>query len=529
MTVQSSTGRRIHRIATLAIATTFLSQNFAWAVCSDGLPMPPGINGYVHGNLPANLQNMAPGIFTGTAGSVFIPDNSLTENNSPTGTTTTLASTPPLPTVIGGHNWQFDQGSTTCKAADVGVGGQPATGWSISPNTTSDCFVLPIVKGGKFTNFGNIPLQGQEYVTSCDPTKLSAPLAPNPLNTRNNQLGCSISQLFTGVTNGVASDVTTAPAYLFVAGIQGGLFAEELENTPNTAVGDAGRVTASIRYYADIPEGQKLTNAAVDSTAHFAVVTSIRRNVNVFACNNPLGDPGDITQPLPSVATFAQSFDSRSGVKCLSSVGNNGLSVDLTTGFGPDDQPYFGGQRTVTSFNPNPGSKFVFTAWPQCIVSGGRGGGLFTLGGTQAQVDAALNVAFTNHQSGGCGTAIANAGFSATPIIQPQALTRYTAPNGNMYMFTAGVAQPVQQFRLTISPADGSTHYTSRTYMSGGTGFVTGLGVAPDMSWGSTTNSQGLPATGTTGSGSLIVMQDPTGLGLAGQEVMTKLPLCEDF
>src|SRR5215831_16724200 len=229
MTVQSSTGRRIHRIATLAIATTFLSQNFAWAVCSDGLPMPPGINGYVHGNLPANLQNMTPGIFTGTAGSVFIPDNSLTENNSPTGTSTTLASTPPLPTVIGGHNWQFDQGSTTCKAADV----------------------------------GNIPLQGQEYVTSCDPTKLSAPLAPNPLNTRNNQLGCSISQLFTGVTNGVASDVTTAPAYLFVAGIQGGLFAEELENTPNTAVGDAGRVTASIRYYADIPEGQKLTNAAV--------------------------------------------------------------------------------------------------------------------------------------------------------------------------------------------------------------------------------------------------------------------------
>jgi len=528
MKVQSSTGRRIHRIATVAIATTFLSQNFAWAVCSDGLPMPAGINGYVAGNLPANLQNMAPGVFTGTAGSVFVPDNSTFEHNDPVnGTTTTLASTPPLPAVVGGHNWAFDQGSTTCKMADVGNPGQPATGWSIAPNTTSDCFVLPIVKGGVFTNFGNLPLQGQEWVAGCDPTKLSAVGAPNPLNTRNNQLACSISQLFNGVVT--ANTVTTAPAYIFVAGIQGGLFAEELENTPNTAVGDSGRVTASIRYYSDIPEGQKLTNAAVDSTAHFAVVTSIRRNVNVFACNNPLGDPGDITQPLPSVATFAQSFDSRSGVKCLSSVGNNGLSVDLTTGFGPDDQPYFGGQRTVTSFNPNPGSKFVFTAWPQCIVSGGRGGGLFTLGGTQAQLDAALKVAFTNHQNGGCGTASANAGFSANPVIQPQALIRYTAPNGNMYMFTAGVAQPVQQFRLTPSPGDGSTHYTSRTYMSGGTGFVTGLGVAPDMSWGSTTNSQGLPATGTTGSGSLIVMQDPTGLGLAGQEVMTKLPLCEDF
>src|SRR5262249_5495693 len=153
----------------------------------------------------------------------------------------------------------------------------------------------------------------------------------NPLNTRNNQLGCSISQLFTGVTNGVASDVTTAPAYLFVAGIQGGLFAEELENTPNTAVGDAGRVTASIRYYADIPEGQKLTNAAVDSTAHFAIATSIRRNVNVYVCNNPLGDPGDITLPIPSINTFAISFDSRTGVKCISPESQNGLSVDLTT------------------------------------------------------------------------------------------------------------------------------------------------------------------------------------------------------
>src|SRR5215472_1083131 len=308
MKVQSSTGRRIHRIATVAIATTFLSQNFAWAVCSDGLPMPAGINGYVEGNLPPTLHNMAPGVFTGTAGSVFIPDNSVTEGNSAAGTSTTLASTPPLPAIVGGHNWAFDQGSTTCKMADVGLPGVPATGWSISPNTTSDCFILPIISGGVFKNFANLPLQGQEWVAACDPTKLSAPLAPNPANTRNNQLACSISQLFTGAVT--ANTVTTAPAYLFVAGIQGGLFAEELENTPNTAVGDAGRVTASLRYYADIPEGQKLTNAAVDSTAHFAIATSIRRNVNVYVCNNPLGDPGDITLPIPDIGTFATSFDS---------------------------------------------------------------------------------------------------------------------------------------------------------------------------------------------------------------------------
>jgi hypothetical protein len=29
--------------------------------------------------------------------------------------------------------------------------------------------------------------------------------------------------------------------------------------------------------------------------------------------------------------------------------------------------------------------------------------------------------------------------------------------------------------------------------------------------------------------GALIVMVDSTGLGLAGQENMTRLPLCEDF
>src|SRR5215471_3128657 len=136
MKVQSSTGRRIHRIATVAIATTFLSQNFAWAVCSDGLPMPAGINGYVAGNLPANLQNMAPGVFTGTAGSVFVPDNSTFEHNDPVNGTLTG----------GGHNWVFDQGSTTCKVTDVGTPGQPATSWSIPPNTTTDCTILPIIR-----------------------------------------------------------------------------------------------------------------------------------------------------------------------------------------------------------------------------------------------------------------------------------------------------------------------------------------------------------------------------------------------
>ncbi len=36
-------------------------------------------------------------------------------------------------------------------------------------------------------------------------------------------------------------------------------------------------------------------------------------------------------------------------------IGNNNLAVDLATAFGPDNQPYFGGQRIVTSFDGQPG------------------------------------------------------------------------------------------------------------------------------------------------------------------------------
>jgi hypothetical protein len=42
-------------------------------------------------------------------------------------------------------------------------------------------------------------------------------------------------------------------------------------------------------------------------------------------------------------------------------------------------------------------------------------------------------------------------------------------------------------------------------------------------------NTLGQVPVGATNSGSLIVMVDSTGLGLAGQENMTRLPLCEDF
>jgi len=72
-------GSRIRQITTLAIATTFLTQNFAWAVCSDGTSFPAGNQGFVNTTLQTvapSLANMSPNIFTASAGSVFIPDNS---------------------------------------------------------------------------------------------------------------------------------------------------------------------------------------------------------------------------------------------------------------------------------------------------------------------------------------------------------------------------------------------------------------------------------------------------------------------
>jgi hypothetical protein len=99
-----------------------------------------------------------------------------------------------------------------------------------------------------------------------------------------------------------------------------------------------------------------------------------------------------------------------------------------------------------------------------------------------------------------------------------------------MYMFTAGTAQPVVQTRMTLD-AVGATHYSTRTYFSGENGITTGVGIAPDMNFAGPgqVNTLGQPPVGATNSGSLIVMVDTTGLGLAGQEAMSRLPLCEDF
>ena len=212
---------------TLLASTAALSlgmQNAAWAVCADGSTFPAA--GYLVGG--ANVANWSPGTFTGTLGSVFVPDSS--------------AAT--------GHNWAFDQGATLCKMGNAGSATAP-TGWIMPPPTTStDCIGLPIIKGGKIAAEGDVPGQGDAITPTCNPAILAS-----PANTYFNQLGCSIS-------HGVATTPATATSFLFVAGSQGGLFSVPLKNATVGKVAPAAGIDLT-HYYSAIPEGHKLTNATV--------------------------------------------------------------------------------------------------------------------------------------------------------------------------------------------------------------------------------------------------------------------------
>jgi hypothetical protein len=574
MRTQTIAGRRIRRVAAVAVASTFLTQNFAWAVCSDGTTFPAGNQGFAYSTLNTvapSLANMSPFMFTATAGSVFIQDNSSFENNNSAVGPSTIAlngsGIAGLPVAaVGGHNWEFDQGSTTCKATSQGSGnpplppipGQAPAGWAIPSNTTTDCFVLPIPRllNGQiiFVSFGVVPLTSQVIIPTCDPNALAtAPLTPNPRNTRLNQLGCSLSQVDTG--SFTARDQTVAPAYLATASIKGDLFMLRLDNTPNTAVGDSGRIISELIVFADtagIPLTTPLTNAMVSPDGHYVAATSIRRDVHLYGCNMPLGDPGRIDSPPVPLAQFALSRNTITGVKCMNQIGLTGLQATLSNVWGVDNQPYLGGLTatapaagavtTAGTTGGNPGNWFSPSAWPQCIALGK--GETFTLPAVYpsqsaqfgnynavAQLDAAIADVFAKHKNGGCQFG-PNAGFSGSP----QSLATYVASNGNMYMFAGmsagGTGQPVAQARLTID-ATGATNYNTRTYFSNGNGFITGVGVAPDMNFttAGSVNTLGVPtpAAGATGSGSLIVMTDVSGLALAAQEAMTRLPLCEDF
>jgi hypothetical protein len=471
MRTRNSTANRLRRITAVAIASTFLSQNFAWAVCSDGTNLPP--EGFVIGQPPVvNADNWSPDVFTGTTGSIWVPDASVYENNDPS-----------RPLTGGGHNWVFDQGSTLCKVTDEGAAGALPTGWSIPPNEPTFCVVLPVIVQGRVTNFGDIPYQGDAITPTCDPTLLSQPGIPNPNNTYFNQLGCSIS-------HGVATTPQTATTYLFVSGIKGGMFSIPLDNVDNPVVGNqSGKTISGQNYYSQIPSGSFLTSAAVSKDGQFAIATSIRRDLRVWGCYNPLGDPGDPSQPINPFFFVPPGSE----IPCME-VGSNNLAVDLTTAFGPDNQPYFGGRRPINSFNSVPGSNDlnnpVSTAWPNCIW--------------QNNGAVSLADAFANNFQNGCGSAQPNFAFAAALITQPQALISH----GN-YMYTGPIGGTVYQFLVKTNPISGLSEYRYRTYVSG-LSIVTGLGTDDALQ-------------------SLFIYTDPTAIGLAAREFVTKLPLCEDM
>jgi hypothetical protein len=470
MRMRNST-KRLRRITAVAIASTFLSQNFAWAVCSDGTNLPP--KGFVIGLPPVvNADNWSPDVFTGTTGSIWVPDTSVYENNDPT-----------RPLTGGGHNWVFDQGSTLCKVTDEGAAGALPTGWSIPPNDPTFCVVLPVIVQGRVTNFGDIPYQGDAITPTCDPTLLSQPGIPNPNNTYFNQLGCSIS-------HGVATTPQTATTYLFVAGIKGGLFSIPLDNVDNPIVGNqSGKTVSGQSYYSQIPSGSFLTSAAVSKDGQFAIATSLRRDLRVWGCYNPLGDPGDPSQPINPFFFVPPGSE----VPCME-VGSNNLAVDLTTAFGPDNQPYFGGQRVINSFNSVPGSNDlnnpVSTAWPNCIW--------------QNNGAVSLADAFAKNFQNGCGSAQPNFAFASALIIQPKALISH-----GKYMYTGPIGGTVYQFLVKTNPLSGLSQYRHRTYATG-LSIVTGLGTDDALQ-------------------SLFIYTDPTAIGLAAREFVTKLPLCEDM
>jgi hypothetical protein len=443
----SRTRRRWGR--TLLASTAALSlaiQNTAWAVCADGSTFPAA--GYVVGG--AHVANWSPNTFTGTLGSVFVPDSS----------------------AAAGHNWAFDQGATLCKMGNAGSATAP-TGWIMPPPTTStDCIVLPIVKGGKIAGEGDVPGQGDAITPTCNPAILAS-----TSNTYFNQLGCSIS-------HGVATTPASATSFLFVAGSKGGLFSVPLTN----AAAGAGKVAPAAgvdltHYYSAIPEGHKLTNATVSPDGQFAITTSDARSTAVFACLNPLGDPGDPTTPINPNFTVPAAGT----VKCMS-VGSNGLQTDVTTEFGPDGQPYFGGQRTMNTYDSDPGGT-AKTAWPQCIYAN--------------NASTSLADAFAHNRSNGCGAATAN--FAFLSVLQPSTVIRH----GDYMYVGPQAAGSITQLKVTTNPISGVSTYKSRTYLSG-VPVTTGLGVADDL-------------------GSLMVYTDPSVVGVPAAEVVKKLPLCEDM
>ena len=463
----SPTIRRIRKIAATTTALTFMLHNLAWAACTDGTSFPP--TGFTFGLPPAN-NSWTPNTFTGTLGSVWVPDSSVYEQNSSAGAATG-----------GGHDWVFDQGSTTCKVFDNGSGGGAPTSWLLPQVNGADCILLPIFRNGFVANLGDIPQRNDVLTPTCDPTKLSQPGLPNPANTRLNQLGCSISR-------GVATTPATATSFLFVSGIRSGLFNIRLDNmfppgfTPPPG-SEAGKIVSELDFYSsNNVQNQKLDHAAISKDGQFLFGASSKNGPNVFACLNPLGDPGDPSEPI-NPSFFSPSASS---VLCMQ-IGNALNSRVEGLAAGSDGQPYMANNINVTNFNNFPG----------CI---------FQNNGSTSLLDA-----FQHNRQGGCGNAVPNVVMNtADGGVQIKAETQAFVSHGD-YIYRAIFGGLIQQFKLTVSlTAAGKpvTTVTGRTY--GSFPNPTGLGFSDGLN-------------------SLMVYDDMSNILAAQREVVTRVPICEDM
>jgi hypothetical protein len=366
------------------------------------------------------------------------------------------------------------------------------------------------VRNGVIVSFGSIPWQGDVITPTCNPAALSLPGAPNPSNTYFNQLGCAIEASKHGFDPATglprATTPQTADSYLGVGAARSGtVFSFMLSNVANPLLGgEAGKTVGPATFYTHMTD-QNVDTVTWSPDGHFLVATGRNRDQAIWVCLDPLGYPGDPAQPLNP------NFVAPSGtsVPCMV-VGNNALQVDLTTRFGPDGQPYFGGQNSVNTFNATPGGTAA-SAWPQCIYQN-DGGVPFPSARfpnpTLAQMEANFVSEFQRNSQGHCGNAQPNSGFAAALVTQPNEIATH-----GQYMYAGPPGGTVVQLKVTQNPISGQSQYASRRYVSGlpvGTGFaVNGVGIADDLR-------------------SLVAFSDPKSAGL-GANVLTRMPLCEDM
>jgi hypothetical protein len=102
-------------------------------------------------------------------------------------------------------------------------------------------------------------------------------------------------------------------------------------------------------------------------------------------------------------------------------------------------------------------------------------------------------------------------------VTQPQAIIGHTNARGDRYIYTGPLGGTIVQFKVTVDPFSGISQYSFRTVLTG-VSLNTGLGLADDLIY-----------SGGNGDGSLMIFTDPSAVGLSGQEVVTRLPLCEDM